>query len=81
LIKNPRYVHTNLICRDWRALAKFYTDLFVCEIVPPERNYAGAALEAGSGLRGAAMSGVLFPARFQARWNEAHFASLVLSQS
>jgi predicted enzyme related to lactoylglutathione lyase len=58
MIQNPRYVHTNLIARDWQALAKFYTDVFGCEFVPPERNYAGAALEAGTGLPGAAMSGV-----------------------
>ena len=50
MIQSPRYVHTNLIARDWRALAKFYTGLFGCELVPPERDYSGAALEAGTGL-------------------------------
>jgi predicted enzyme related to lactoylglutathione lyase len=57
MIQNPRYVHTNLIARDWRSLAKFYTDLFGCEFVPPERDYSGAALEAGTGLPGAALRG------------------------
>ena len=57
MIKTPRYVHTNLISRDWQALAKFYIDLFGCEFVPPERDYAGAALEAGTGLPGASMRG------------------------
>lgn len=58
MIDNPRYVHTNLISRDWRALAKFYTDLFGCVFVPPERNYTGHALESGTGLPGITMSGV-----------------------
>ncbi len=57
MIKNPRYVHTNLVARDWRALAEFYTGLFGCEFVPPERDYSGAALEAGTGLPGARMRG------------------------
>jgi predicted enzyme related to lactoylglutathione lyase len=57
MIQSPRYVHTNLISRDWRTLAQFYIDLFGCEVVPPERNYAGAELEAGTGLPGATVSG------------------------
>ncbi len=52
-----KYVHTNLIARDWRALAAFYTAVFGCELVPPERDYAGAALDAGTGLTGAHMTG------------------------
>ncbi len=43
MIQSPRYVHTNLIARDWRLLAQFYTGVFGCEFVPPERDYAGAA--------------------------------------
>jgi catechol 2,3-dioxygenase-like lactoylglutathione lyase family enzyme len=58
MIQSPRYAHTNLISRDWRSLAKFYTDLFGCQLVPPERDYSGAALEAGTSLPGAAMTGV-----------------------
>lgn len=58
MIQGARYVHTNLVARDWRALADFYTRLFGCEFVPPERNDAGSALEAGTGVAGATMSGV-----------------------
>jgi glyoxylase I family protein len=58
MIQNSRYVHTNLISRDWHSLAQFYSEVFGCQFVPPERNYAGAALEAGTGLPGASMSGV-----------------------
>jgi catechol 2,3-dioxygenase-like lactoylglutathione lyase family enzyme len=58
VIEGARYVHTNLIARDWRALARFYQELFGCELVPPERDYAGPELEAGSGVPGARLQGV-----------------------
>src|SRR5512135_1157752 len=53
-----RYVHTNMIARDWRALASFYQTLFGCVPVPPERDFAGPTLEAGTGVPGAALRGV-----------------------
>jgi predicted enzyme related to lactoylglutathione lyase len=53
-----RYVHTNLIARDWRALAGFYQRVFGCVAVGPERDYRGPALEAGTGLAGAHLRGV-----------------------
>jgi catechol 2,3-dioxygenase-like lactoylglutathione lyase family enzyme len=53
-----RYGHTNLIAEDWRALANFYQDLFGCVPVPPERDYHGEQLDAGTGLRGAHVTGV-----------------------
>lgn len=58
MIRGVRYGHTNLIARDWRRLASFYEELFGCVLVPPERNYAGPTLEAGTGVRGAAVRGV-----------------------
>ena len=57
MIASARYVHTNLIARDWRSLARFYQDVFGCVPVPPERDYSGAELEAGSGVRGARLVG------------------------
>jgi predicted enzyme related to lactoylglutathione lyase len=53
-----RYGHTNLIARDWRRLATFYENLFGCVPVPPERDYRGEDLEAGTGVRGAALHGI-----------------------
>ena len=53
-----KYVHTNLIGKDWRKLAKFYTDVFGCSLVPPERDYQGDALDAGTGLKDARLTGV-----------------------
>lgn len=58
MIKNARYVHTNLIARDWRLLAGFYESLFGCVRVPPERDYSGPTLDAGTGIPGAALCGV-----------------------
>jgi len=53
-----KYVHTNLIARDWKKLADFYTNVFGCSFVPPERDYQGDELDAGTGLKGAHMTGV-----------------------
>ncbi|MHC1788027.1 VOC family protein [Solidesulfovibrio sp.] len=53
-----RYVHTNLIARDWRALAAFYVRLFDCKPVPPERDLAGDWLEAATGIDNAHITGM-----------------------
>jgi catechol 2,3-dioxygenase-like lactoylglutathione lyase family enzyme len=39
-------------------LAKFYQDVFGCVVVPPERDFQGADLDAGTGLRGMHLRGV-----------------------
>ena len=53
-----RYVHTNLIARDWRALASFYIRLFDCRPVPPERDLAGDWLDAATGVAGSHLTGL-----------------------
>ncbi len=53
-----KYVHTNLIAEDWRSLADFYQELFGCTPVPPERDFKGEALEAGTGIPNAHLRGV-----------------------
>lgn len=58
MIERVRYAHTNLIARDWRALAAFYERLFGCEPVPPERDFSGPELERGTGVPGARLTGV-----------------------
>ncbi len=58
MIDGARYGHTNLIAADWRALARFYEELFGCVPVPPERDYAGLELDRGTGVPGARMTGV-----------------------
>jgi catechol 2,3-dioxygenase-like lactoylglutathione lyase family enzyme len=56
-ISAARFGHVNVIARDWRSLADFYTRVFGCRFVPPERDYAGPDLEAGTGVPGAALRG------------------------
>ena len=58
MIEGARYVHTNLIARDWEALARFYEAHLGCVRVPPERDYSGPELEAGTGVANAALRGV-----------------------
>lgn len=52
-----KYMHTNLIAEDWRALAQFYTEVFGCSLVSPERDFRGADLDAGTGLKDAHLTG------------------------
>jgi predicted enzyme related to lactoylglutathione lyase len=57
-VTRVKYVHTNLIARDWRRLARFYQDVFGCVPVPPERNLGGAEIDAGTGIRNAHVRGM-----------------------
>ena len=54
---DARFGHVNVIARDWRKLADFYTRVFGCEFVPPERDLSGPVLEAGTGVPGATIRG------------------------
>ena len=53
-----RYLHTNLIARDWQRLAAFYERVFGCVRVLPERHLNGEWMERGSGVAGARIDGV-----------------------
>ena len=55
---SAKYMHTNLIARDWKKLADFYQQVFGCVPVPPERDISGEPLEAGTGLPGAHLRGM-----------------------
>jgi predicted enzyme related to lactoylglutathione lyase len=55
---SAKYVHTNLIAQDWRLLADFYQNVLGCIPVPPERDFQGEKLEAGTGLPGAHLRGI-----------------------
>jgi predicted enzyme related to lactoylglutathione lyase len=58
MIAGARYVHTNLIARDWRRLAAFYETVFGCLPLPPERDLSGPAFDAGTGVKGARLTGM-----------------------
>ena len=53
-----RYVHTNIISADWRALSQFYVDVLDCVPVPPERDQSGDWLDRGTGVPGARLQGI-----------------------
>jgi predicted enzyme related to lactoylglutathione lyase len=55
---NARFVHTNLVARDWKRLARFYEQVFGCTPVPPERDLAGQWLDEATGLPGAHIRGI-----------------------
>jgi len=42
---NARYVHINLIARDWKKLVRFYRDVFGCISRGPERDLSGEWLD------------------------------------
>jgi predicted enzyme related to lactoylglutathione lyase len=56
-IMGMRYVHTNLIARNWRTLATFYQEVFNCVPVPPQRNLHGKWLDRATGRDNARISG------------------------
>jgi len=56
-IEGVRFGHVNVTSRDWRRLAAFYTEVFGCEFVPPERDIRSADLDAATGLRDAHLTG------------------------
>jgi catechol 2,3-dioxygenase-like lactoylglutathione lyase family enzyme len=56
-IAGARFGHASIVAADWRRLTAFYTDLFGCELVPPERDYEGSDLERGTGVPNAALRG------------------------
>jgi predicted enzyme related to lactoylglutathione lyase len=53
-----RYVHTNIVARDWRSLAGFYARVFGCTRKPPERDLSGDWLDGLTALRKAHVRGV-----------------------
>ena len=53
-----KYVHTNLIARDWRKLVNFYCDVFGCEPKGPERDLSGTWLEAVNAVPNAHLRGI-----------------------
>jgi lactoylglutathione lyase len=53
-----RYVHTNLMARDWRRLVKFYCDVFGCVPKPPERDISGDWIDRVANLKNARLRGM-----------------------
>jgi lactoylglutathione lyase len=53
-----KYVHTNLIARDWRRLVRFYSDVFGCQPKGPERDLSGGWLDGVNAVPKAHLRGI-----------------------
>lgn len=40
-----RYVHTNLVAKDWRKLSEFYINVFDCQPIYPQRDLSGTWID------------------------------------
>lgn len=45
-----KYVHTNIVAKDWRKLAQFYKDVLDCKPILPERNLSGKWIDKATNL-------------------------------
>jgi len=52
-----KYVHTNIIARNWKNLSQFYQKVFQCVPVPPKRDLSGKWVEDLSGVQNAHIQG------------------------
>ena len=53
-----KYVHTNIVSKDWEQLARFYEKVFGCKRVLPERDMSGKWIEDGTSVPDAHIKGV-----------------------
>ncbi len=53
-----KYVHTNIVSKNWKNLVNFYVNVFECTVLPPERNLSGDWIEKGTGVKNAKLNGV-----------------------
>lgn len=52
-----KYVHTNIIARDWKRLSGFYQEIFKCKPVPPVRNLKGEWTDRLTGINNVHIEG------------------------
>ena len=52
-----KYVHTNIIARDWKKLSMFYQRVFDCKPLTPQRDLRGDWLNRLTGIRDAHITG------------------------
>lgn len=60
-----RFVHVNLVARDWKLLSNFYQHVFNCEPVLPKRDHKGDWIDAATGVSNVNIQGIhlLLPGR------------------
>ncbi len=55
---NIKYVHTNLIAKDWKKLADFYIQIFNCKPIPPEMDLSGNWIDKLTGIPDVKLRGI-----------------------
>lgn len=58
LENNIKYVHTNLVARDWKKLADFYIHVFNCKPMLPERDLSGEWIDQLTGINDVRIRGM-----------------------
>jgi predicted enzyme related to lactoylglutathione lyase len=53
-----KFVHTNIVAKDWRKLAQFYIDVFGCEPVYPERDLSGQWIDRVTNIKDVHIRGI-----------------------
>lgn len=53
-----KFIHTNIISKDWKMLADFYIKVFGCKPLLPERNLKGKWIEQATGIKNAQIRGI-----------------------
>lgn len=53
-----KYVHTNLIARDWKKLSLFYIEVFNCKPIYPERDLSGKWIDKMTNINDVHINGI-----------------------
>ncbi len=53
-----KYVHTNILAKDWKKLAQFYIDVFECEAIYPERDLQGDWIDSMTNISDVQIKGI-----------------------
>ena len=52
-----KYVHTNLVAKNWKQLSSFYQNIFGCIPVPPSRDLSGDWIDKATDLKNVHITG------------------------
>jgi predicted enzyme related to lactoylglutathione lyase len=55
---DAKFVHTNIVAKDWQRLAAFYEDVLACVRVPPERHLQGQWIAKATGVSKVKIDGI-----------------------
>lgn len=53
-----KFVHTNIVAKDWKKLAQFYIEVFECQPVGPERDLEGVWIDRATSIKDVHIRGI-----------------------